>query len=135
MLMKKIICSILCLSGLFSFCLAQEDSSQIKLDSLFAHISPSAPGYMIGVMQNQKVLFAKRYGMANLEHSIPITAKSAFNIASLSKQFTAAAIALLILDGKVNLEDKVSTYLKDFPFSDSDMRIKHLIYMCSGIWS
>lgn len=104
-----------------------------KIDSLFQHINLSTPGYMIGVIKDSDFILKRSYGSANLEHNIPVSAHSAFNVASLSKQFTAASIALLMLENKISLDDKVAHFLPDFAFAESDMRIKHLIYMCSGI--
>ncbi|MEM8523128.1 MAG: serine hydrolase domain-containing protein [Bacteroidota bacterium] len=104
-----------------------------KIDALFDQIDATTPGYMIGVIQNDDFLFQKGYGLANLEHQIPISANSAFNIASLSKQFTAACVALLIMDGKITLDDPVKQYLPKFPKYKHTIQIKHLIYMTSGI--
>jgi CubicO group peptidase (beta-lactamase class C family) len=71
--------------------------------------------------------------MANLDHNIPITANTVFNIASLSKQFTAACIALLILRDAISLEDEVSKYIPEIAKYNQSIKIKHLIYFTSGI--
>ncbi len=110
-----------------------KNNTEEKIDSLFKHIDSTTPGYSIGVIQDTNFIFNKGYGSANLEYQIPIDSKSAFNIASLSKQFTAASIALLILEKKVSLEDNIKKYLPDFPLYKSEIKIKHLIYMTSGI--
>ncbi len=104
-----------------------------EIDSLFQHINLRTPGYMVGVVKDTNFIIEKGYGLANLEYKIPINSKSAFNIASLSKQFTAACIALLILDGKVSMEDNIKKYIPNFPNYQHDIKIKHLIYMTSGI--
>ncbi len=104
-----------------------------QIDQLFAELSSDGPGYMIGVIKDQQVVFQKGYGMANLEHHLPITSKTAFNVASLSKQFTAAAVALLILEDKVLLDDPVRKHLPDFPQRFEAIQVKHLIYMTSGL--
>lgn len=104
-----------------------------KVDKLFKHVNENTPGYMIGVIQDGAFIFQKGYGLANLEYQIPISSQSAFNIASLSKQFTAACVALLILDDKISLEDDIKKYIPDFPNYKSPIQIKHLIYMTSGI--
>lgn len=104
-----------------------------KIDSLFSTINTTTPGYMLGVVQDSSFLIQKGYGLANLEHSIPITSSSCFNIASLSKQFTAACIALLMLDKKIDLEDNIKTYIPEFPEYEHDIQLKHLMYMTSGI--
>lgn len=104
-----------------------------KIDALFNHVNFSTPGYIIGVIQDTSYIIEKGYGLSNLEYQIPITSKSAFNIASLSKQFTAACIALLILENKVSLEDNIRIYIPDFPDYKNEIKLKHLIYMTSGI--
>ena len=107
-------------------------ATQKKIDRLFEQ-TERTPGYMVGVVQDTSFLFAKGYGLANLEYQIPIDVRSAFNIASLSKQFTAACVALLILENKVSLEDDVAQFIPEFPKYDNPIQIKHLIYMTSGI--
>lgn len=110
-----------------------KQETEKKIDKLFDQLDQTTPGYMIGIIQDTSFIFEKGYGAANLEYEIPITQHTAFNVASLSKQFTAACIALLILDGEVSLEDPVTKYISDFPDYGKDIRIKHLIYMTSGI--
>lgn len=104
-----------------------------QIDSLFNHVSKITPGYMVAIIQGDKVIFEKGYGAADLEHSILISANTSFNIASLSKQFTAAAIAQLILDGRLDFEDDVKEYFPESNFETGEMKLKHLIYMTSGI--
>ncbi|MEM6380127.1 MAG: serine hydrolase domain-containing protein, partial [Bacteroidota bacterium] len=104
-----------------------------KVEKVFSDISENTPGYAIAVIEDGEYLYQKGFGCANLEHHLPITTNTAFNIASLSKQFTAACMALLILDGKCHLEDPVSKYLPDFPEYAKEVQIQHLVYMCSGL--
>jgi len=107
---------------------------QKEVDSLFSDYNkPDSPGYAIGVFKDQKILLAKGYGMANLDYNIPITANTVFNIASLSKQFTAACIATLILRGSISIEDEVSKYIPEVVKYNQSIKIKHLIYFTSGI--
>ena len=114
-------------------CKPQNPKTFEKIDRLFEQIDSTSPGYMVSVIKGNDFLFQKGYGSANLEYGIPIGSKSAFNIASLSKQFTGASIALLMMEGKVSLEDNVDKYIPDFPFKKSGMKVKHLLYMTSGI--
>jgi len=71
--------------------------------------------------------------LANLEYQIPITDTSVFNVASISKQFTAASIAILLMDGEITLNDKISDYIEEVPDWAEDIEIRHLVYMTSGI--
>lgn len=131
--MKKLVFLILAIFA-NTVCEAQISDSIIqKIDTLFNQTSERSPGYAVAVIRQDKFLFKKGYGLSNLEHEISINEHTNFNIASLSKQITGAAIALLILENKLNLEDLVSDYLTDFPFAKDSIRIKHLVYMTSGI--
>src|SRR5689334_10956911 len=76
-----------------------------KIDSLFSKWStPGSPGCTIGIVRNDSLIYAKGYGMANLEYNIPNTPATIFHIASVSKQFTAYSIVLLARQGKLNLD-------------------------------
>jgi CubicO group peptidase (beta-lactamase class C family) len=105
-----------------------------KIDLLFKDYNrKNSPGYAIGIVKGDKVLYAKGYGSANLDYEIPITINSSFDIASVSKQFTAACIALLIMDGKITLETPASAFIPELAKYKDTIRIKHLIYNTSGI--
>jgi CubicO group peptidase (beta-lactamase class C family) len=94
---------------------------------------PNSPGYAVALIKDDEFVFANGYGLANLDDGIPITRTTSFHLASLSKQFTAAAIALLILDGKIALSDPVAKYLPEASKYGSGLRIEHLVYMTSGL--
>jgi CubicO group peptidase (beta-lactamase class C family) len=99
-----------------------------------AKLSPeNAPGCAVGVSLGGKTVFEKGFGMAELEHGIPITAKTIFESGSVAKQFTAAAVIQLSLDGKVGLDDPVQKYIPEFPDYGSKLTIRHLLNPTSGI--
>jgi len=78
--------------------------------------------------------FYKRgYGMADLDHDVPITSETIFHVASISKQFTAAAILLLAQDGKLSLDDEVHKYINELPDFGSPITVRHLIHHTSGL--
>ncbi|HEY4784825.1 MAG TPA: serine hydrolase domain-containing protein [Bacteroidales bacterium] len=105
-----------------------------EIDSIFAaYAKPNSAGYAIGIVKGNNVLYTKGYGSANLDYEIPITANSAFDIASVSKQFTAACIALLIIDKKITLETPAEEFIPELSKYKDTIRIKHLIYNTSGI--
>jgi CubicO group peptidase (beta-lactamase class C family) len=109
-------------------------SAEVKIDSLFAEYArPDSPGYALGLIKDGKLVFAKGYGQANLDDGIPISPRTSFHLASVSKQFTGATVALLILDGKLSLEDPVSKYIPETAKYGDGLRIKHLVYMTSGL--
>ncbi len=131
--MKKVVFLILA-SFLVSFGRAQISESLVQdIDTLFKHVSDHSPGYVISVVDKGEAIFQKGYGSGNLENEIEIDIQTNFNIASLSKQITGAAVAVLMLENKLNFDDLVADYLDGFPFEKDSLRIKHLIYMTSGI--
>ncbi|MEZ5346374.1 MAG: serine hydrolase domain-containing protein [Pyrinomonadaceae bacterium] len=93
------------------------------------------PGVAIAVVKNGKVVKTKGYGVASVEFGVPVTTKTVFEIGSVSKQITAAAIMLLVEDKKIDLDDKISKYLKDTPDSWKDVTVRNLLTHTSGIRS
>jgi CubicO group peptidase (beta-lactamase class C family) len=105
-----------------------------ELDAIFAEFQNDAsPGCAVAVFQGDKVVFQKGYGLANIENGVPITTSTTFDIASVSKQFTAYAAALLLEQGKISLTDDIKIYfpeLNDFPHH---ITIDQLIHHTSGL--
>ena len=100
--------------------------SSVQTDSV-------APGGAFAVIQDNELLLSDTFGYANLEHKIRVTEDTVFDIASVSKQFTALAILQLIDDGKLQLDDDVSQYLDWFPRFSKPIKIHHLIHHTSGL--
>ena len=93
-----------------------DEVSASKIDALFAkHAGTDRPGYAVGVIEHGGLAYAKGFGSANLDHRIPISPGSVFNVASLSKQFTAACVGLLITRGRLSLESEVREFIPEFP--------------------
>lgn len=111
-----------------------DEQAATAIDALFEDYDrDDGPGFAIGVIQAGELVYARGFGVANLDYSIPITSESVFNLASLSKQFTAACIALLVQQGKVSLDADVKTYIAEFPDYPGPVKVKHLVYMTSGL--
>jgi CubicO group peptidase (beta-lactamase class C family) len=105
-----------------------------EVDKLFSPWDkPNSPGCLVGIIKDGAIVYKRGYGMANLDYDIPISPKSVFPIASLSKQFTAACIALMSDDGTISLEDDVRRYLPEMPDYGRPVKVRHLIYHTSGI--
>ncbi len=105
-----------------------------KVDDLFKQWhSPDSPGAAVLVVRDGRIEHAKGYGMANLEHGVPIRPDTVFDIASVSKQFAAMAIALLEADGKLSLDDDVKRHLPELPDFAHRITIRHLVHHTSGI--
>ncbi len=85
-----------------------------RIDALFTEWDNSgSPGCSVGVIQEGELVFTRGYGSTNLDYQIPLDARSVFYIASTSKQFTAAAVARLALDGEISLDDDVRDYFPE----------------------
>jgi len=91
------------------------------------------PGVSLAIVRNGKVELLKTYGMANLEHSVPVKPETIFQSGSIGKQFTAAAIMILIQEGKLSLEDKVTKYFPEAPAAWQEITIRHLLTHTSGL--
>src|SRR5437867_5342160 len=85
------------------------------VDGVFAKYTSTTPGCSVGVAENGKRVLAKGYGIADLEHDVPIAADTIFEAGSVSKQFTAAAVLLLAREGKLSIDDPVRKYVPELP--------------------
>jgi CubicO group peptidase (beta-lactamase class C family) len=117
--------------------LACQCYAQAQSDRMQQVIQPYVDAQMfmgsVLVAKAGRVLFSKSYGMADLEWNVPNSADTRFNIASMTKQFTAAAILLLENRGKLKTDDLVKKYLTDAPASWDKITIYHLLTHTSGI--
>lgn len=93
------------------------------------------PGAAIVVVKNGKTIKSAGYGLASVEFNIPAAPETEFEIGSVSKQFTAAGIMLLVEDGKINLDEKISKYLPNTPDSWGKITVRNLLTHTSGIKS
>lgn len=108
-------------------------SLESQVDSLMAEYDQDgSPGGIIGVVKDGDLIFAKGYGMADLAHGVPITTETRFNLASVSKQFTGFAFALLEKRGEISLDDPVRKYLSSLPEFDQTVTLRHLLTHTSG---
>ncbi len=105
-----------------------------KIDSLFKQWDNNkSPGCAIGIVRNDSLIYAKGYGMADLEYGIPITPQTIFEMGSVSKQFTAYTILLLAHQGKLSIGDDIHKYLPWLPNFEKKITISNLLYHTSGI--
>jgi CubicO group peptidase (beta-lactamase class C family) len=91
------------------------------------------PGLSIAVVKNGEVVKAQGYGLANVELNVPATAETIYQSGSVGKQFTSAAVMLLVEEGKINLDDKISKYLDGAPEIWKEITVRHLLTHTSGI--
>ena len=113
---------------------AAADDKMDKVDKLFEKWdSTVSPGVSMDIIHNGEFIYKRGYGMANLEHNVPNTPETVFRIGSTSKQFTAACIAILFLQGKLSLDDDIRKYIPELPVYEKPVTVRHLVHHTSGI--
>ena len=95
--------------------------------------SQRIPGVAVAVVRNGEVVKAQGYGLASVEHDVPVTVETIFQSGSLGKQFTATVVMLLIEDGRLALMDPLSKFYPDGPASWRSITVRHLLTHTSGI--
>src|SRR6202161_30878 len=105
-----------------------------RVDELFQKMDTTVtPGCALAVLKNGRILYERGYGMADLDHNVPITPATVFHVASMSKQFTAASIVLLAQEGNLSLDDPVRKYIPELPDFGVPITIRQLIHHTSGL--
>ncbi len=112
------------------------DEKVTALKSYFLSLSNDSeePGFVMGIVHQGKIIFTHVQGLASMQHLVPITSESVFNIASVAKQFTALMVLKANLDGAISLEDDIRKYYPDFyPEIKESIKISYLLNHTSGI--
>ena len=91
------------------------------------------PGVSLAVLRNGKMVLLKSYGLANVEHQVPVKPETIFQSGSMGKQFTAAAVMILVQENKLSLDDRVSKYFPDAPATWQDITVWNLLTHTSGL--
>ena len=112
----------------------QAETSDLSkmIDSLFGDRSEK-PGCAVGVIENGEYIHSEGYGLANLEHEIPIGKDTIFRIGSVSKQFTTMAIAILEEKGQLSFDDEMKTHIPGLIDYGEEVTINHMIHHFSGL--
>ena len=114
--------------------MTKHESLEAKVDQVFAEWDkPDTPGAALSVIRDGEIIYKRGYGMANLEYDIPIAPTTIFDIASVSKQFAGFAIAMLLHEGKLSLDDDIRMHLPDVPDFGKKITIRHLVHHTSGL--
>jgi CubicO group peptidase (beta-lactamase class C family) len=113
--------------------LTADDRSDAADQVLASLREPQAPGCAAAVIHESRFLYTRAFGLADLEQRTAITTATAFQVASLSKQFTAAAIYLLKQDGKLRLDDPARRFVPELPEYANPIRIADLLHHTSGL--
>jgi CubicO group peptidase (beta-lactamase class C family) len=121
-----LICSITCLA---------QDAVATKVDDYIrAEMqTQQIPGLSLAVIRNGEIVIARGYGMANVEHQVPVKPETIFQSGSMGKQFTATAVMMLVEEGKISLDDKITKYFTDGPESWNKITVRHLLTHTSGM--
>jgi CubicO group peptidase (beta-lactamase class C family) len=104
-----------------------------RIESYFARYKPAGPGGQLAISRNGQVVFSRAWGMADLEHNVPLTTQSIIEAGSVSKQFTAGAILLLEQQGKLSLEDDVRKYVPEVPDYGYKITLRQMMQHKSGL--
>lgn len=106
---------------------------EAQVDALFKRFGNSTPGCAVAIMNANGIVYSHAYGMADLEHGVPLTTDSIFSIDSMSKQFTGMDIAILAVRGRLSLQDDVHKYLPELPDYGHSITIAELLHHTSGL--
>jgi CubicO group peptidase (beta-lactamase class C family) len=91
------------------------------------------PGVSLAVIRNGEIVIARGYGLANVEHQVPVKPETIFQSGSMGKQFTATAVMMLAEEGKLSLDDKITKYFPDGPAAWHNITVRHLLTHTSGM--
>jgi CubicO group peptidase (beta-lactamase class C family) len=125
-------------SSVFAGITANQSASDLstieRVNKLFSRWDkPDSPGCVLAIIKNGQIIYKHAYGMADLEHNVPITTTTVFDTGSIAKQFTAMSIVLLAKQDKLSLDDDIRKFIPDIPNYGTPITIRHLIYHTSGL--
>jgi CubicO group peptidase (beta-lactamase class C family) len=110
------------------------DARALRADSVFERFDRiTSPGCALGVYQDGKVLYARGYGMASLEHGVALSPRSVLDVGSISKQFTAMSILMLQKEGKLSLDDPIRKYIPEMPAYADKVTLRRALSQTSGL--
>lgn len=105
-----------------------------KIDRIFARWDrKDSPGAIVAIARDGEMVFARGYGMASLEHGVPMSVDTLSETGSVAKQFTAAAVTLLAVRGKLSLDDPLRKHLPELPEVMNDVTLRMVLLHTSGI--
>jgi D-alanyl-D-alanine carboxypeptidase len=111
------------------------DSEHTELDGYIQHEMEvrKVPGLAFAIVDHDEIIIERAYGVANLETDTPLSVNSVFEIASVTKPFTATAVMMLVEDGKFRLDDKIMEFIENAPASWKDITVCQLLSHTSGL--
>src|SRR3569832_120992 len=110
------------------------DARALRAASVFQRCDRSdSPGCSVGVYQDGKILYARGYGMASLEHGVALSPRSVLDVGSISKQFTAMSMLILQKEGKLSLDDPIRKYFPEMPAFADKITLRRALSQTSGL--
>ena len=134
-LLRDLLAALISIALLFVVpCVAQQDVSA-KIDPYVkAEMRrQQIPGLSVAVVRDGKIALVKSYGFSNVEHQILVKPETVFQSGSIAKQFTAAAVMILVEEGKLSIDDKIDKFFADAPESWKNITVRHLLTHTSGM--
>jgi len=129
---RKIFVTIIFIITLAGLIWCKEKTKEV--DKLFAPWDKTtSPGAALAIVKDGEIIYKRGYGMAKLEDDLVMTPSKVFDIGSVSKQFTAACVAILALEGKLSLDDDVRQYIPELPTYERPITLRHLLHHTSGL--
>lgn len=131
---KGAIAAFLILSMLAGGCAGDNDDKEGKVDKLFSdYVADGMPGAAVLVVRDGQPVLTRVYGLADIEKQVAVTADTNFRLASLTKQFTATCVLMLVDRGKLGLDQKITDVFEDFPEYGRGISIRNLLQHTSGL--
>lgn len=131
--MKTLLFTLLFLSISVPLTAQTKQDTLAQIEKIFERYKPTNPGCQLAISRNGQIFFSQAWGIADMEHQVPLTTQSIIEAGSVSKQFTAAAILLLEQEGKLSLADDVRKYIPELPNYTPPITLRHLMQHTSGI--
>ena len=133
---STLLCTLIALATATPAAALQLDSeTRQRIDDVFAEYDRTGgPGCAVGVVSAGDLVYARGYGMGQMDHEIPISERSVFYLASVSKQFAAAAIVIADHEGHLSLDDDIRRHIPEFPaYDQGTVTVRHLVHHTSGV--
>ena len=134
--MRRIIVSTLWLSLVFQGSAVAQSAGatrQEAINSLFASVNEQTPGCVAGASENGQLTYSHAFGLASIELRVPLSTDSVFNLESLSKQFTAMSLILLVNQQKIALTDEIQKYIPELPKYKYPVTLAEMLHHTSGL--
>jgi CubicO group peptidase (beta-lactamase class C family) len=105
-----------------------------RVDQVFAAWNgPDSPGCAVAVMKDGRIVYERGYGLADLNHDVKITPATVFDVGSMAKQFTAAAILMLAHEDRLSLDDPIRQYIPELPNFGAPITLREMLHHTSGL--